>query len=186
MRRISEGAVRLAGEDSPLELEEGKSYLIKEKDSELSYRLFDKNVKRTAPGLLISRQHPSRLEERFKNTRFVWISQTPGKDYYEPTALNSLTKLVCQFVEEKEKCIVLLDCFEFLTIHNDFEHAFKTLELINEFVMQRNAVLIIPLNPKALEPRHVSLLERGMEVVESEEAKASIVDDDLAELMMKY
>lgn len=169
-----------------MELERGKSYLIEEKDSELSYRLFEKNVKKRTPGLLISRQHPSRLEERFKNTRFVWISQTPGKDYYEPTALNSLAQLICQFVEEKEKCVVLLDCFEFLTIHNDFEHSFKTLELVNEFVMQREAVLIIPLNPEALEPKQVSLLEKGMDIVESEEAKASMVEDDLANLMEKY
>jgi hypothetical protein len=169
-----------------MNLEGGKSYLLKEKDSELSYRLFERNVKKKMPGIVISRQHPSRLEDRFKNTRFVWISQTPGKDYYEPTALNSLAKLVCQFVEEKEKCIVLLDCFEFLTIHNEFEHAFKTLELINEFVMQREAVFIMPINPEAMEPKQVSLLEKGMEVVESEDAKASMVEDDLANLMEKY
>lgn len=169
-----------------MELEAGKSYLIKEKDSELSYRLFERNVKKNTPGILISRQHPSRLEERFKNTRFVWISQTPGKDYYEPTALNSLAKLVCQFVEEKEKCYVLLDCFEFLTIHNEFEHAFKTLELMNEFVMQRDAVFIMPINPQAMEPKQVSLLEKGMEVVESKEVKASMVEDDLSTLMDKY
>lgn len=162
------------------------SYMIKEKDLELSYRLFERNVKKKMPGIIISRQHPSRLEERFKNTRFVWISQTPGKDYYEPTALNSLAKLVCQFVEEKEKCLVLLDCFEFLTIHNEFDHAFKTLELINEFVMQREAVFIMPVNPEAMEPKQVSLLEKGMEVVESKDAKASMVEDDLADLMDKY
>jgi len=169
-----------------MELEGGKSYIIREKDSELSYRIFEENVKRNRPGLLMSRQHPSRMEDRFKNTRFVWISQTPGKDYYEPTALNSLAKLVCQFVEEKERCVVLLDCFEFLTIHNDFEPAFKTLELINEFIMQREAVLIVPLNAEALEPKQVSLLEKGMEVMESEKAKASMLEEDLANLMEKY
>ena len=176
----------MARENSPIELEGGKSYLIKEKDSELSYRLFERNVEKKTPGLLISRQHPSRLETRFKNTRFVWISQTPGKDYYEPTALNSLAQLICQFVEEKEKCVILLDCFEFLTIHNDFEHAFKTLELVNEFVMQREAILMVPLNPEAMEPKQVSLLEKGMDIVESEGAKASMVEDDLADLMDKY
>jgi hypothetical protein len=176
----------LPKEDISTGLEPGKSFLVKEKDSELSYRLFERNVKKKTPGLMISRQHPSRLGERFKNTRFVWISQTPGKDYYEPTALNSLAKLVCQFVEEKEDCIVLLDCFEFLTIHNEFDHAFKTLELINEFVMQRDAVFIMPVNPVALDAKQVSLLEKGMDVVESEEAKASMVEDDLANLLEKY
>lgn len=173
-------------DNSPLELEPGKSYIIKERNSELSYRLFERNVKKKTPGILISRQHPSRLEKRFNNTRFVWISQTPGKDYYEPTALNSLAKLVCQFVEEKEKCFVLLDCFEFLTIHNEFEHAFKTLELMNEFVMQRAAVFIVPINPEAMEPKQVSLLEKGMEVIESSDAKASMLEDDLVDLMDKY
>ncbi len=169
-----------------MELEGGKSYIIRERDSELSYRIFEENVDKKRPGLLMSRQHPSRMKERFKNTRFVWISQTPGKDYYEPTALNSLAKLVCQFVEEKEMCVVLLDCFEFLTIHNDFEPAFKTLELINEFIMQREAVLIVPLNAEALEPKQISLLEKGMEVMESEKAKASMLEEDLATLMEKY
>ncbi len=176
----------MAKKGSPLELEGGRTYLIEERHSDLSYRLFERNVKKSRPGLLISRQHPSRLEDRFSDTRFVWISQTPGKDYYEPTALNSLAKLVCQFVEEKEKCVVLLDCFEFLMMHNDFDHAYKTLELVNEFIMQRDAVLMVPLNPDALERRQVSLLEKGMDVVGSEDARASMMEDDIADLMDKY
>jgi hypothetical protein len=71
-------------------------------------------------------------------------------------------------------------------MHNEFEHAFKTLELINEFVMQREAVFMMPINPEAMDPKHVSLLEKGMEVVESEQAKASMEEDDLAEMMEKY
>lgn len=169
-----------------MELTKGKSYLIKEKSPELSYRVFEGNVSKKTPGLCVSREHPSRLEKRFKNTRLIWISQTPGKDYYEPTALNSLTKLVCQFVEEKERCVVLLDCLEYLIVHNGFEHSFKAVELINEFVMQRKASIVIPVNPDALEPKQVSLLERGLEVVEVGEAKASIVDENLVSLMEKY
>jgi hypothetical protein len=165
---------------------EGTSYLVKEKSAEQSYAMFQKNVSRKTPGMLISRQHPSRFEKKSKNTKLIWISQTPGKDYYEPTALNSIAKLVCQFVEEKERCIVLLDCFEYLCVHNGFDHAFKTVELINEFIMQRKATLIIPLNPVALEPKHVSLLERGLEVIEVHEAKDSLVDDELVDLMEKY
>ncbi|UCD93059.1 MAG: DUF835 domain-containing protein [Methanobacteriota archaeon] len=172
--------------DTQIELAKGKSYLNKEKRPELSYRAFEGNVNKKTPGLCISREHPSRLEKRFKNTRLIWISQTPGKDYYEPTALNSITKLVCQFVEEKERCVVLLDCLEYLIVHNGFEHSFKGMELINEFVMQRDASVIIPLNPDALEPRQVSLLERGLEVVEPGEAKASVVDEDIVDLMEKY
>lgn len=172
--------------DTQIELEKGKSYLIKEKRPELSYRTFERNVSKKTPGLCISREHPSRLEKRFENTRLIWISQTPGKDYYEPTALSSITKLVCQFVEEKKACVVLLDCLEYLIVHNGFEHSFKAVELINEFVMQREASVIIPLNPEALEPKQVSLLERGLEVVEPEEARASVVDEDLVDLMEKY
>lgn len=80
----------------------------------------------------------------------------------------------------------MLDCLEYLIIHNGFEHVFKMIELINEFVMQRKASLIVPVSPETLEPKQISLLERGLEVVEAEKVKALTVDERLVALMEKY
>src|SRR3989454_11893202 len=163
-------AEHLSESGNAVPLAPGLCYLIKEKKPDLSYRLFSMLTRDGTPGIVITRQYPERVrrERGIEGGRIVWLSHTPGEDYHNPTAIGSLAKLISGFVEENEGVpVVLLDGVEYLVINNGFLQTLMFVEHVNEFVMQRKAIVIIPVSPDALEDSERTLLERNIEVLEA-------------------
>src|SRR5213593_1907415 len=154
----------------PMELEKGVCYLVKEKKPELSFRLFEMLLAQKNPGLCITRQYPDRVrrERGLTDVRIIWLSHTPGEDYHNPTAIGTLAKTISQFIEDaKGEAVILLDGLEYLIVNNGFLQTLMFVEHVNEFVMQRKAVVVIPASADALEEKELALLERNLEVLES-------------------
>jgi two-component system cell cycle response regulator len=174
---------------SAIPLAPGACYLIKEKKPDLSYRLFSMLTRDGTPGIIITRQYPERVrrERGIQGRRIVWLSHTPGEDYHNPTAIGSLAKLISSFVEEGQgTSVVLLDGIEYLSINNGFLQTLMFVEHVNEFVMQRRAVVIIPVSSDALEEKELALLERNLEVVESPAVKMDLEMREVGRLLDTY
>jgi len=62
----------------------------------------------------------------------------------------------------------MIDGIEFLIVNNGFDKVLKMIHRITEVVMEYKSRLIISIDPRALDVREMALLERNMEVVESE------------------
>lgn len=171
-----------------LRLESGVCYLVKEKKPDLSFRLFEMVVADGAPGLCVTRQYPARVVRSapMKKARVVWLSHTPGEDYHNPAALGALTKLICSFIEEKGECVVLVDGFEYLMINNGFQNTLMFVEHLNEFVMPRKGIVVIPVSPEALDDKELALLERNMEVLESPMVRTVLDSTELSRLIDTY
>lgn len=170
-----------------LELQEG-CYLVKERKPLLSYRLFDLLRADGKEPLIISRRHPTRLraERDLEGTRLVWLSHTPGEDFHNPGALGSLNKLICRFIQEQEGALVLLDGLEYLTLHNDFVQTLLFVEHVNEFVMQHPAYVLVPLDPEALDPKELALLERNVEVIDGDALRKRLEREEVLRLIDTY
>src|SRR5204863_9389888 len=105
----------------PMDLEKGVCYLVKEKKPELSYRLFETLVAQKIPGLCITRQYPERVrrERGLAEVRIIWLSHTPGEDFHNPTAIETVAKVIQKFREEnKGTDVVVLDSPEYLISNN--------------------------------------------------------------------
>src|SRR5437660_508483 len=149
----------------PMELEKGVCYLVKEKKPELSYRLFETLVAQKIPGLCITRQYPERVrrERGLTEVRLIWLSHTPGEDFHNPTAIGTLAKVIQKFIEDSNgEGVVLLDGLEYLIINNGFLQTLMFVEHVNEFVMQRRAIILLPVSPDTLEEKELALLERNL------------------------
>jgi len=157
-------ARRLWTKGNSVVLEPGACYLIKGRKADSSYRLFSRLTRKT-PGLVISRQFPDRVrrERGVVDSRVIWLSHTPGQDYHNPTALGSLAKLISGFIDENEGvATILLEGIEYLSVNNGFLQTLMFVEHVNEFVMQRKAIVLIPVSPDALEEKELALLERNL------------------------
>jgi len=179
----------VSGSPSPVPLAPGACYLIKEKKPDLSYRLFAMLTRGGTPGLIITRQYPERVrrERDLQGGRIIWLSHTPGEDYHNPTAIGSLAKLISGFVEENQGvAVVLLDGLEYLSINNGFLQTLMFVEHVNEFVMQRKAMVLLPVSPDALEEKELALLERNVEVVESPVVKMDLETREVSKLLDTY
>jgi hypothetical protein len=168
----------------------GVCYLIEEPRAEASHRLLASLVAQGRPALVVTRQHPSRLKAKGspEALRTVWLSHTPSEGSQNPMALGGLTKLICNFIAEHPSAVVLLDGLEYLTINNGFAPALLFIEGINEFVMQHDATVLVPVSPGTLEPKELALLERALEVMQPGEPARGEgpTRDELVALLGRY
>jgi len=173
----------------PIEMEKGVCYLVKEKKPELSFRLFDILLGQRLPGLCITRQYRERVrrERGLADVRVIWLSHTPGEDFHNPTAIGTLAKVIQKFIEDNNgEGAVLLDGLEFLIINNGFLQTLMFVEHVNEFVMQRRAIILLPVSPDTLEEKELALLERNVKVLESPTLKTDLEAREVSRLLDTY
>jgi hypothetical protein len=150
------------------ELEDGRSYVVKERKPARGLALFLALVEKGYRPLYVTRQHPNHVTKSHagRDIRAVWLSTTLGKDYIDPHNLNSLTNVIQGHISEGGKAAILLDGLEYLMINNDAPRILKFLEYLNETVAQTQTVLLISVDERALEPRDMALVERNAIVIE--------------------
>ncbi len=145
------------------ELEEGRTYLTKEKKPDRAVAYFRKAIEAGYRALYVTRQHPNHVLRAHagKEVRVVWLSTTLGRDYVDPHNLNSLTNLVTNFVSDVPRSVILLDGLEYLMINNDFPRILHFLEYVNEQVAMKRSILILSVDDRAFEPKELALIERN-------------------------
>ena len=150
------------------ELEDGRSYLVKERKPERSLSLFLSTMERGYRPLLVTRQHPNHLRKAHLGVdiRSIWLSTTLGNDYIDPHNLNALTNAILQHLEGGGKATILLDGLEYLMINNDYARILKFMEYLHEIVMQRKSVLLVSVDDRAFDPKEMAFLERNSVILE--------------------
>ncbi len=192
MGPVRPGEVMSGGREerlATLELSRGVCYLVEEKKPDLAYRLFKQLLEEGLSGLVITRQYPDRVkrERSLGEAKVLWLSHTPGEDNHNPTAIGTLAKTVSRYIEDHGgEAVVLLDGLEYLIVNNGFLQTLMFVEHVNEFVMQRKAVVMIPVAPEALEEKELALLERNLEVIESPAVKLDLEMKEVGKLLDHY
>lgn len=150
------------------DLEEGRSYLVKERKPERALAHFRRAIDQGFRPMYITRQHPNHIERTSagKEIRVVWLSTTLGKDYVDPHNLNVLSNLIANFVSDGSRGVILLDGIEYLMMNNDFTRILHFLEYANEQVAVRRAILLLSLDERAFDPKELALIERNMVALE--------------------
>jgi two-component system cell cycle response regulator len=149
----------------------GKCYVVEETPPAVSFDAFsnlistaDENGSKVV-GLLVTRQHPDMVRQKYglKNTPVYWLATRAGEGVISPTNLGILTQTMVKFVQENESGVVLLDGLEYLVSNNDFNKVLRAIDQVNDHISQSGSRLILPVDPRAFEPRELALLERNME-----------------------
>jgi len=150
------------------DLEEGRSYLLKERKPERALAHFRRAIELGFRPMFITRQHPNHVDRTHagKEIRVVWLSTTLGKDYVDPHNLNSLSNLIGNFVSDEARAVILLDGIEYLMMSNDFQRILQFLEYVNEQVAIRRALLLLSLDDRAFDPKQLAYIERNMVLLE--------------------
>lgn len=152
-------------------LSPGKSYVIEETPASISFDAFsnltstmDEKGNKTV-GMAVTRQHPDLVRQKYglENTPIFWLATRAGEGVISPTNLGILTHTMIKFVEDHENGVILLDGLEYLVSNNDFNKVLRVIDQVNDHISQSGSRLILPVDPRAFEPRELALLERNME-----------------------
>lgn len=156
-------------------LSHGHTYLVEESPPDISFDAFVNIVStvdaggKKAMGLAVSRQHADLIRQKYglETTPIYWLATRAGQDVISPTNLGILTHTIVQFIEENPAGIVLLDGIEYLVSNNDFNKVLRMIDQVNDHVSQSQAMMIIPVDPRAFDQKELALLERNMEKIGS-------------------
>lgn len=171
------------------ELRGGTTYLIREPKGEAASELFSHLTASGRPGLCLTRKHPDIARGRYhlgEKVHVRWLTPSLGKDRIDPKALNTMTNIVYNFVAGNPGAVVLLDGMEYLLLHNELSKALLFLENLNDFIMQSDALLLVPTNPEAIDPQDLALMERNAEVLEGEKLVSKAKVEKFLRLINRY
>jgi len=146
-------------------LKSGSSYLFTDKGVPRAYTAFKKLLAEGKRGLVISRNHPSRVQQSFGvDCPIMWIAKSTkpsgGVISLEPTRLMKIHGTVSDFIKANPGSVVLLDGLEYLITENGFGPVMKTIQLTNEEVAMSGSFLLVPIDPRTLETQQLGYLER--------------------------
>ena len=153
-------------------LQKGLSYLYIGKSPEPAYAVFNELAASGMRCLCMTRQNPDVVRERYKvSCPVVWLARTDrfSKDWenIHPEHILSVYTVINAFLRIEGESVIMLDGLEFLIANNDFTSVMKLVALMNERVAIAGARLLIPINPSAIEPKELGLLERECTRIDS-------------------
>ncbi len=152
----------------PRGVEEGQSYLVKERHRELSVPIFRALAGQKIPSLLITARPRAQARDELgvAGVRILGLSYALGEDVHNPTALASLTRTIERFVADHQgRAVVLLDGFDELVANNGFRDTILFVERVNEAILQSKAIFLVSLPADALPDKESALLERSLKVL---------------------
>ena len=158
--------------DGSVRIIKGRGTIVEDPHSNLSFELFARlmtpegsDMRRD--GYVLSRRTPEAIREEFgfKDVRITWIATEAGQEVMDPTKPGLMAHAVMEFLSNTKNGVVLLDGIESVMVYNDFNRAARMLEQINDFVMQFQGYLIVPIDPKAFDSRERALLMRNFETI---------------------
>lgn len=153
------------------ELKSKNGYLWEDADPDVAFRIFRDYTIRGSFGLLITREYPEKVREKYSlpHVSILWLSQLEEQEKgVDPTNLPRLTHTVSEFIRQTPQSFVLLTGLEYLVVHNGFERVLKHVHMINDQIMTHNSRLLVVVDPKTLDPKEMSLLQRELHTLKKE------------------
>jgi predicted hydrocarbon binding protein len=161
---------QLAEGERKNQLEPGYSYILESEEAYAGFDVFMDYVSHGTKGLWLSREYPEKIKKKFDigDLPHLWLSYERDIKYArEPTNIPLIYAEIKGFLDDSDGGIVLLSGLEYMMSQNTFLKVLKFLQLLNENVAVKDALLLIPLSPQALSSREVKMLERELRVFPS-------------------
>jgi len=158
-----------------LRLVPGTTYVIEEDKPVKSLRAFSDLVDRGVEGLCISRYHPEKLMERYglSPNRVIWLTQSAGIEpqyrHVDPTNFPRLSSMISDFLSKANEPLVLLEGLGYLITQSNYESVLRFVQSQRDVVALKKGILIIHIDPLALDTKERHRLESEMEIIEVED-----------------
>ncbi len=144
----------------------GRSYMLEEQTGsaeafELITEISDRKKK-----YVLSRMHPERIQEEYelKNAEILWLTDRTSEE--QKTIPPNLENLSWTLEEKiKEKDVVLIDGLEYLISNTSFDATIQFIRHLVDVVSEAETILLVIVNPQALESKQVNILEREMDSI---------------------
>jgi archaellum biogenesis ATPase FlaH len=66
---------------------------------------------------------------------------------------------------DTENAVIMFDGIEYLTLFNDFQKVQMFVEEVNDMIMTSESILLMPVDPEALDGRSIARISRYTEII---------------------
>lgn len=142
-------------------VEAGTSYLIKESNSQEAYEIMLDKMKDHKP-LLVTRNNLNTLEQKYgiPKKNMIWLSDEKEKGVTSTSNLNQLQKMILEFITKNDEGVILLDRSDYILNRYGFENFLKFVTNLNDKIMSKKAIFLLPVDPQIFNNKQLSLLEK--------------------------
>ena len=156
------GAPSQEKEFDPQQMIEGSTYLIIEESPQASIKLYTHKLGDGYEGLLISRLNPKQLARQHEGIdgSLYWLTTVKASQQPSVSGLQELSILISNFIDKNKKTVILLDGLEYLVSNNDYSIVLRLIQQVRDKVSTGDSILLIPVNPSALNEKELTLLKR--------------------------
>jgi hypothetical protein len=146
------------------ELFDSSIYLLKESKAENSYKLFIRYIKEGKKGFCATRVYPGKIKSHYKLEKvpIIWLSNVAKDESIRPKDLEKLSYSIERHISEGN-AIVLLEGLEYLITNNNFITVLRLIQALRDQVAMHSAILVMPINPVAIDPHQMNLLEKEVD-----------------------
>ena len=151
-----------------VKMEPGISYLLPTNKPDMAFKIFTKEVRNGAAGMIITRLHPGEVKARFSigPSTIHWLSRAFTKESMSPTNLGAVAEQIEGFVSKNNNPVVLLDGIEYLIIQNDLQKVVRFISTVRDSVAMHKARMVIPFNMQSVDESGRAMISRDLHVIE--------------------
>ena len=127
-----------------------------------------------AQGLCFTMRSPieTRLNYTLQTTPIFWISNH-GQDSVSPVDLEIISDIISKFLKQSRNPVVIVDGIEYLIFENGYSSVLRFLKDAAEAMVLQNAIMILPVNQTAIEPKELALMQRSLKCL-----KPQVLDEN--------
>ncbi len=131
--------------------------------------------------LVITRQHPSKLREKYDmgNTEIRWLTQVVGNSNLDPAKLSVIGNAMLSFIERHKNAVVFIDGLEYLLSNNSMIKVMGMLEGVMQKTVDTSSVLVVAVDKMTFEQRELAILEKLFEEVNVGEMRKGYLSTEL-------
>ena len=151
------------------DIKRGFTYLVLEETPSHAFEVFRDFVTHGAHGLCITRKSPKTVMHDYglEKTPILWLSRVATqKNCVRPSPPENVALAVEHFIAVGKESVVLLDGLEYLIAHNDFLTVLALVHDLNENVSISDAILLVPVDPRAMNEKEFALFRREVRIIE--------------------
>ncbi len=167
------------------ELRRGFSYAVSEEKPAVAYATLLDLISAGFDALVISREHPSKLREKYDlgTADLRWLTQVVGNNNLDPSKLSVITSAIISFLERHDNAVVFLDGVEYLLANNNMIRVIAMMENVMQKVVDGGAVMLAAINRLTFDQKDLAMIGKMFEELDTVELKKRYMNRGIEEFV---
>ncbi len=147
---------------SKFKLDQGQSYLIKDKKKSRLRKVYRDAVIHGKKGMFVTRSNPKIIKKklRLKDPLLLWLTEVDTNNAIDPVDIEELSYVIKKFLRKSTDTIISFEGIEYLTNVLPFKKVLHFIQDLRDEIALKNSNLLLRVDPGVLKFKELKLIEK--------------------------